>query len=193
MDGQVLTLTYRDAIPNIGSSIIYATVNRAIHKINIELMKEYYSVLESGYKVLGFAAVGLIFIIIGIGFITYLKKIDDEDSKINFAYIWTGFAVLWTIIAFLGIGSEYLECRSVIKNGTYQEVEGIVEKFEPEPLEGHKNESFTVKGVSFSYSDAGPSSGFNNSKSHGGPIDEGKYVRIRYHKGLILQLWIKGN
>lgn len=154
-------------------------------------MTEYYNILDSGYKVLGFAAFGLIFICVGVGIIIYMTKMDKKKSQKIFAYVWTGFAVLWTTTAFISTGSEYFECRSVIKNGTYEEVEGIVEYFDPMPYEGHKDESFIVNGVPFSYSDYGPSAGFNNTKSHGGPIDEGKYVRIRYHNGLILQLWIK--
>ena len=154
-------------------------------------MTEYYNVLESGHGVLGFAASGLIMVAIGITVIFFMRKIGTQKGKIVFMYFWTGFGILWTTLAFVGTGSEYTECRRVMKNGTYKEVEGYVENFDPMPYSGHKNESFSVNGVFFSYSDYGPSAGFNNTKSHGGPIDEGKYVKIRYHDGLILQLWVK--
>jgi hypothetical protein len=53
------------------------------------------------------------------------------------------------------------------------------------------DESFSVKGVHFKYSSNLETTGFNQTKSNGGPIDEGKYVRIRYYEDLILQLWVK--
>ena len=74
-----------------------------------------------------------------------------------------------------------------MKNNKYKEVEGYVENFDPMPYGGHKNESFTVNDVKFEYSDFTVTVGFNNTKSHGGPIDSGKYVRIRYYNGRILQ------
>ena len=154
-------------------------------------MKEYYNILDSGYGVLGFASVGLGMITIGIIVIIMMKKNNAKRSKQISMYFWTGFVVLWTTLAFIGTGSEYTSNVNALKNGTYNEVEGIVENFDPMPYSGHKMESFTVKGVKFEYSDFVVSSGFNNTKSHGGPIDEGKYVRIRYYNGNILQLWVK--
>ena len=154
-------------------------------------MKEYYNILDSGYRVFGFASVGLVIITIGIIVIIMMKKSNAKRSKQIFMYFWTGFGVLWTALAFLGTGSEYTSNVNALKNGTYKEVEGIVENFDPMPHSGHKMESFTVKGVKFEYSDFVVSSGFNNTKSHGGPIDEGKYVRIKYYDGNILQLWVK--
>jgi hypothetical protein len=154
-------------------------------------MKEYYNVLDNGYSVLGFATIGLVMAVIGIVVILFMNKSGAKPSKMLFLYIFTGFAILWTICSFMTTGSEYFECRNVMKNGTYKEVEGKVENFDPMPFSGHKDESFTVNGILFKYSDFGVSAGFNNSKSHGGPIDEGKYVRIRYYNGLILQLWVK--
>jgi hypothetical protein len=58
------------------------------------------------------------------------------------------------------------------------------------PYGGHETESFTVKNEKFEYSDFIFNSAFNNTKSHGGPIDSGKYVRIWYSEGRILRLWI---
>ena len=130
-------------------------------------------------------------ITIGIIVIIMMKKNNAKRSKQISMYFWTGFVVLWTTLAFIGTGSEYTSNVNALKNGTYNEVEGIVENFDPMPYSGHKMESFTVKGVKFEYSDFVVSSGFNNTKSHGGPIDEGKYVRIRYYNGNILQLWVK--
>ncbi len=41
------------------------------------------------------------------------------------------------------------------------------------PYGGHQQESFTVEGVKFSYSDFSISPSFNNTKSHGEPIRKG--------------------
>ncbi|GHC66836.1 hypothetical protein [Ulvibacter litoralis] len=130
-------------------------------------------------------------IAIGIIVLILMRKFNAKRSQQIFMYFWIGFGVLWTTLAFISTGSEYFSSIRAMKNGTYKEVEGIVENFDPMPHSGHKNESFTVNGVKFEYSDFGPSSGFNNTKSHGGPIDEGKYVRINYYDGKILQLWVK--
>lgn len=134
---------------------------------------------------------GLIIIAIGLIVIFLMKKLCAEKSKITFMYFWTGFGVLWTLLAFIFTGAEFAESIYVMKTDNYMEVEGIVENFKPMPFSGHQNESFTVNGVFFEYSDFGPSAGFNNTKSHGGPIDDNKYVKIRYNDGLILQLWVK--
>jgi len=48
------------------------------------------------------------------------------------------------------------------------------------PYTGHKDESFVVAGKRFQYSDFEATSAFNNSKSHGGPIDDGLQVRLWY-------------
>lgn len=59
-------------------------------------------------------------------------------------------------------------------------MEGRVEDFVPAPYEGHKDESFRVDTVAFAYSDYMITGGFNTSRSHGGPIQPGLRVRIRY-------------
>jgi hypothetical protein len=50
------------------------------------------------------------------------------------------------------------------------------------PYGGHKQESFTLNGIEFNYSDFSSSYyGFHNSASHGAPIKEnGQEVRIGY-------------
>jgi hypothetical protein len=58
------------------------------------------------------------------------------------------------------------------------------------PREGHADESFVVGGRRFSYSDYSVTPGFNNTRSHGGPIDNGVYVRITHRGNTILRLEI---
>lgn len=89
-----------------------------------------------------------------------------------------------------GVADMYSRARQAYLNGDYQVVEGAVSNFHPMPYSGHQNESFSVNGVQFSYSDYVVSPCFNNTTSHGGPIGEGLRVRIAYSGDCILKLEI---
>jgi hypothetical protein len=108
------------------------------------------------------------------------------------------FIALSATIESLTLGvADYRYYHGLLQNGKYTIIEGEVENFVPMPYEGHSRESFTVKGVRFSYSDFDNTPGFNNTSSHGGPIKGGLYVRIYYatdpdypHENRILKLEI---
>lgn len=59
-------------------------------------------------------------------------------------------------------------------------VQGPIENFQPMPYAGHADETFTVQGVPFAYSDFGITPAFNNTSSHGGPLHGGLLVKIYY-------------
>jgi hypothetical protein len=89
--------------------------------------------------------------------------------------------------------STYYETKIIYENKKYKVIEGIVENFHPMPYSGHTNESFTLNGIRFSYSDFDESYyGFNNTESHGGPINQNKKVRLSYFesgtKNIILKI-----
>jgi hypothetical protein len=91
--------------------------------------------------------------------------------------------------------SIYRETKKIYESKQYKVVEGIVENFHPMPYSGHSNESFTVNGIKFSYSDFDVSYyGFNNTQSHGGPISQNKKVRLSYFvlkgKNIILKIGV---
>ena len=65
---------------------------------------------------------------------------------------------------------QYYQLRKKYRAQQYSVVEGIVENFKPMPYEGHENETFTVNGIRFEYSDYAVSPAFNQTSSHGGPI-----------------------
>jgi hypothetical protein len=93
----------------------------------------------------------------------------------------------------LGFGSWFfhiLRCRHWARTGNYSIVEGVIKQFHPMPYEGHDWERITVGGTEFMYADFDVPGGFNNTQSHGGPLHEGLNVRIAYHDGKILRLWI---
>ncbi|MDD5494420.1 MAG: hypothetical protein PHG36_07110 [Dehalococcoidia bacterium] len=114
----------------------------------------------------------------------------NTPKRIEF-YILTGFATLWTIVLSGVLITEYISLSNALVENRYAIVEGVVTQFDPMPYTGRKDESFTVNGIKFKYSDYLVTNAFNNTKSHGGPIDEGKYVKIYYYDGKILRLWVK--
>ena len=101
------------------------------------------------------------------------------------------FTLLWVLGSFIGTFAEYWNCSHALASGKASYVEGTVDNFVPMPYQGHANESFTVKGVPFSYSDYGVEAGFNQTSSHGGPIRQGLPVRIWYVGNEIVKLEIK--
>jgi hypothetical protein len=59
-------------------------------------------------------------------------------------------------------------------------ITGTVRDFVPMPVTGHAMERFCVQTACFQYSDYVLTGGFNNASSHGGPIEEGRSVRVTY-------------
>ena len=125
----------------------------------------------------------------------YLRKYQREplfasDKLKWFPTLFLIGAVSWTGIAFLAIFFGYLSGSATLLSGRTKYVEGVVQDFVPMPYGGHAEESFTVKGVPFHYSDYELTAGFNKSASHGGPIRQGLYVRIWYSSNDILKLQV---
>jgi hypothetical protein len=110
--------------------------------------------------------------------------------------ILTAYAIflLFAASAFSGPGvrNMYARARNSYVKGQYSVVEGPVTNFHPMPYSGHQDETFSVNGVQFSYSDFELVPCFNNTSSHGGPIREGLRVRIAYSGNCILRLVIPG-
>lgn len=70
---------------------------------------------------------------------------------------------------------------------------GNVSNYIPMPFNGHANEKFDVENIHFEFSDYDRSDyGYNNTRSHGGVIKDGIYVKIKYvssqEKNIILKL-----
>jgi hypothetical protein len=153
-----------------------------------------YDVIHSGARVFWFPAFGLTGILIGLCLPWLIRNEILRGPKWMlpwFPIAWLFGAIMWTIVATLGVGGEYLRDRYTLSSGKADYVEGVVENFVPMPAAGHANESFTVNGVTFSYSDYEVTPGFNNAASHGGPVRQGLYVRIWYVGNDILKLEIK--
>jgi hypothetical protein len=152
-----------------------------------------FDVCRAGYRHWWFPAVG-----IALGALWY--AIDQVTSRITKGPLsprWTFparwgypfFAVL-TGIALLWSGGDYLHLCWSLRQGHFILVEGTVEHFVPMRYEGHGLESFEVAGHHYEYSDFMLTAGFNNTRSHGGPIHQGVKVRIADVAGSIARLEI---
>jgi hypothetical protein len=146
------------------------------------------------------SAFGLIFVAIGTVIFISPKLLDAARipylpfrSQVIFRYGFLGFGLLWTALAFGGTYSVYLHHKSLARDNRCRVAEGRVEQFVPMPYAGHAEESFTVSGVPFKYSDFIVTDAFNNTSSHGGPLTGDSYVRICYDpaSNAILRLEIR--
>ena len=95
--------------------------------------------------------------------------------------------IIWCFVLAIAIlvGSHQWKLHRTVQDayssGNYQTVEGYVENFDPMPAEGHKQESFDVSGVHFSYSDYVIQPGYRNARAKGGVISgNGQHLRIGY-------------
>lgn len=174
--------------------------------MNSDHFVKVFNVLDSGFKDWTFSAFGLIPLVFGLFFFfipRIIKKIGisffdfhDFQSKFRkfFLYFYLGFATLWISIAFFSTYAEHQHHAALAESNQCRTVEGRVKNFIPMPFSGHAEESFSVSGVHFSYSDYQVTDGFNNTASHGGPINRNSYARICYDPSgnVILRLEIRG-
>jgi hypothetical protein len=131
-----------------------------------------------------FWAFGLIFIFISLLLARAFYKIHGTILNIKsiFALIMFSFSLFWTLVVYFGDAKSKNFATESIANGKLKVTEGIITNFDPMPGGGHKMESFSVNNVYFEYSDFLVIEGFNNTKSHGGPINgDGDSVRISYY------------
>ncbi len=160
-------------------------------------MQEYTTVFdlaEVGYRQWPFAAFGLLFVAVGVLLVRYRRQLPARGPgwfRSAFSFVFLGFSILWTTIAFASSYGQFRLLESALREGHVAVVEGPVENFIPMPYTGHVMESFTVGGVQFAYSDYVVTAGFNNTRSHGGPIQPGRYVRVSYVRGDIVRLEVR--
>ena len=160
---------------------------------NIMNIQEYTSGLSWFLYLLPFFIIGLIAV-----FVIY---IHDKQSINKFVIIPFVILILFAIGYFALNNNELANLKEIYKNNNYNIIEGIVANFDPMPYAGHKKETFEVNGIKFSYSDYVSTIGyrqvFRKTRSHGGPINEGVYVKIYYihdkkfNDNFIIGLWIK--
>jgi hypothetical protein len=140
-----------------------------------------FDVTQEGYRQWTFPAFGLILVAAGLAVLIFeLLRPSRKFKKVNRIYpsIFIGMALLWTLVSFAFTFGDYLILRNRVRNGRCEVVEGTVSSFVPMPPEGHAMEHFIVNGHYYEYSDYQVIAGFNHTQSHGGPIAEGRRVRI---------------
>jgi hypothetical protein len=150
----------------------------------------------------------LLFVAAGICIYRYHKLSDNEDytpifgSKRQYGmFIGIAFTCISGLISLITIPNMiigYYEARVIYDTKKYHTIEGRVIDFDPMPETGHKNETFTVSGVPFAFSDFEVSDyGYNNAASHGGAIKQDLKVRICYFnsggRNIILKLETAAN
>ena len=146
-----------------------------------------FDVAKEGYTAWFFPLIGLGFLTLSL-LLLWNERREPQNKRHWRTIFMVVFSALWTIVALFGTLGSHLRARSARASGNYQTVEGVVENFVPQPYNGHAIERFTVSGVPFSYSDYIVAPGFHQSRSHGGPITGGLYLRIGHVKGMILRL-----
>lgn len=146
----------------------------------------------------GWMLIPISFVLIGYGLAFFNIKSNKSKNKkgtynTTFGVIFGTFALLFGAVTIPYNLSTYYETKNTYKLKKYTVIEGVVENFIPMPFTGHQYEKFTLNKVNFNYSDFDESYyGFNNTKSHGGPIDASKNIRLSYFakndKNIILKI-----
>jgi len=140
-----------------------------------------FDVVDVGYRYWPFPAVFIGFIILILSELL-LRKILSwwRLPPFRMWMLYSGLVLcsIWSFNTFDNTYSDYKELRDALQEGKTVVIEGKVENFIPMPKSGHSNESFTVAGNKFEYSDHEITAGFNKTTAHGGPIRSGMYVRI---------------
>src|SRR5215831_13836582 len=113
-----------------------------------------FDVAQSGYRTWPDAAVGLVFVCMGVFLVKNRRNLPAmfpgglrQKAASVFAYAVLVFSVGWTTVAFTATGREYLKVRDALRKGAAQVVEGRVVDFTPMPYAGHADEHFSVCGV----------------------------------------------
>ena len=152
-----------------------------------------YDALEQGHPLEDYVFLILWFLGLVVPFFLLTRARSQNKIRTKQLVVFTiTWGVFWGVVGGLVNLNAFLkqsECQKWLRTGDYIVTEGIVEKFDPAPYSGHKNESFELNGYRFEYSDFDRSKGcFNNTSSHGGPIYEGRKVRIYHKDGIILRI-----
>ena len=109
-------------------------------------------------------------------------------AEVGYKSWWFPAFGLILVGAFILTFTQHIAAHDALLGGRYSVVEGPVTDFKPMRYEGHGEEPSPLRERDLSYSDYVVVPGFNNSRSHGGPIDSGIYVRVTYSGSTILRL-----
>jgi hypothetical protein len=156
----------------------------------------YYDLLNQPGPGFPWRTVLIILFALALGALLYAYTVISEDATYKDQKI-LGFLILAGIISLESFThwtetQRQNECRAWLKNGDYQTVEGEITQFRQDSSKSPKWEAFQVENHAFNYSLAeNKGCGFNQITHQGGPFEQGKWVRIAHHQGLILKIEIR--
>lgn len=146
----------------------------------------------------------LLFTIVCIGYIIFQKKYFKNFSiqrqiVLFFVYLFGGVSFIMTIFMINKIPkiiSSEKQFKEIIQTKSYSQIEGEIDHFQIQEINGQYFESFSINNIKFEYSDYIVIEGFHRTSRNNGPIKmNGQYFRISYitedSKNLILKLEIK--
>jgi hypothetical protein len=122
-----------------------------------------------------FPAVGLPFLVVAAFFAVSVK-----GWKRLFVLAIGAFTFLWTLRAGVRVLGDYLAARRAAESPSTRVVEGPVENYRPTAPDSSGDESFTVRGVYFTYSYYMITGAFRQTADHGGPVRPGRSLRIHF-------------
>ncbi|MCX6545525.1 MAG: hypothetical protein NTV05_14085 [Acidobacteria bacterium] len=152
-----------------------------------------FDVTERGYEYPFLPLVALLFVGLGIAWWRLLHRSPAwpqgaKNRIVPGVMLWFGAFVISVFSATGFLQHERL--RSRLRAGDYVLVEGLVVDFRAGSPEQHVAEQFRVDGHFYSYSDYIVTPGFHRTRSRGGPLREGRWVRIADIDGEIARLEI---
>jgi len=129
-----------------------------------------------------------LFILIGVLLFRFGKR--KQIYQVT-GLIVAALATIFVLVSAISLVPKFIEIRHSYKSGTSSFVEGVVENFHAAPELGAAEESFSVRGVNFSYNALDASSCFPNAPFGKGPIGSGIAVRIFYPDACIQRVDIR--
>jgi len=120
------------------------------------------------------------------------KKEARGGCGMVFLYLWTAFALFWTLGVGYDIGSKYFRLKAVLQQQQYQQVEGPVENWGIYLHQRTQTEfdTFSVQQVPFRIPQRELSPVPEGMDGSGRAVVNGRKVRIWYEGGQILRLWV---
>jgi hypothetical protein len=134
---------------------------------------------------------GLVVAAIGIFFFFNGRRTPRSAGRMAFGVYAIVFGALITVVTLFVIRRDYCGIRGAYASHRYSVVEGRVEDFVPMPPGGHRDESFSVGGMRFSYSGYTVTPCFHQTAVQGGPIRDGINIRVFYIGGCIVRLDVR--
>ena len=153
--------------------------------------ESYQTIFELGFRTFPWAGVGHTLIVLPIGLI--LMRFPKSRRFALAGVFMVSMASFFFLISLLAFVPKFIELRSAYVSGKSEVVEGVVKNFHPAPKIGSAEESFSVRGILFSYYAGDSTPCFHNAPFHGGPLREGINVRIHYYEGCIQRIDVLQN